>query len=117
MKIILSPAKKMITDTETLAYTDLPVNLTRTKEILSWLRSRTHNELRTLWGCSDKIAEQNFERLEHMELASDLDAMDIFAEMSENDQQDWIDGARRMNTKDEMRNYVHSITDHKNKRS
>lgn len=72
MKIILSPAKKMITDTETLAYTDLPVNLTRTKEILSWLRSRTHNELRTLWGCSDKIAEQNFERLEHMELASDL---------------------------------------------
>lgn len=37
-----------------------------------------------------------------MELASDLDAMDIFAEMSENDQQVWIDGARRMNTKDEM---------------
>ena len=41
-----------------------------------------------------------------MELASDLDAMDIFAEMSENDQQVWIDGARRMNTKD-----VHSIAD------
>lgn len=46
-----------------------------------------------------------------MELASDLDAMDIFAEMSENDQQVWIDGARRMNTKDEMRRYVHSIAD------
>ncbi len=49
-----------------------------------------------------------------MELASDLDAMDAFAEMSENDQQVWIDGARRMNTRDEMRNYVHSITDQKN---
>ena len=46
-----------------------------------------------------------------MELASDLDAMDIFAEMSENDQQVRIDGARRMNTKDEMRRYVHSIAD------
>ncbi|MFR1518146.1 MAG: hypothetical protein ACLSVG_05135 [Clostridia bacterium] len=46
-----------------------------------------------------------------MELATDLDAMDIFAEMSENDQQVWIDGARRMNTREEMRNYVHSITD------
>ena len=46
-----------------------------------------------------------------MELASDLDAMDAFAEMSENDQQVWIDGARRMNTKEEMRGYVHSITD------
>ena len=49
-----------------------------------------------------------------MELASDLDAMDAFSEMNENDQQVWIDGARRMNTRDEMRNYVHSIMDHKN---
>lgn len=49
-----------------------------------------------------------------MELAMDLDAMDAFAEMSENDQQVWIDGARRMNTKDEMHHYVHSITNTKN---
>ena len=44
-----------------------------------------------------------------MELAADLDAMDIFADMSENEQQVWIDGARRMNTRDEMREYVRSI--------
>lgn len=45
-----------------------------------------------------------------IELASDLDAMDAFAAMNENDQQSYIDGARRMNTKTEMQNYVHSIT-------
>ena len=44
-----------------------------------------------------------------VELASDLDAMDAFAEMSENDQQNWIDGSRRMNTKQEMQDYVHSL--------
>lgn len=45
-----------------------------------------------------------------MELATDFDAMDRFAEMSENEQQVWIDGSRRMNTKDEMHAYVRSIT-------
>lgn len=46
-----------------------------------------------------------------MELAADLDAMDAFADMTENEQQVWIDGARRMNTRDEMHSYVKSITE------
>ena len=72
MKIILSPAKKMNTDTDTLEYRNLPVYLSRTEEILSWLRERSHRELQRLWGCNDKIAEQNFERLEHMNLKTGL---------------------------------------------
>ena len=44
-----------------------------------------------------------------LELATDLDAMDAFAEMSENEQQNCIDESRRMNTKQEMHEYVASI--------
>ena len=38
MRIILSPAKKMIEDTDSLAWRDLPVFLSRTQEILDALR-------------------------------------------------------------------------------
>ena len=68
MKIILSPAKKMNVETDILTPSDLPEFLDRTEVILSWLRSKSHEELKKLWGCNDKIAEQNFERLEHMDL-------------------------------------------------
>lgn len=51
-----------------------------------------------------------------LELATDLDAMDIFAEMSENEQQSYIDGSRRMNSKQEMHEYVASLKQ-KNKNS
>lgn len=44
-----------------------------------------------------------------LELATDLDAMDAFAQMSENDQQCCIDESRRMSTKQEMRDYVSSL--------
>ena len=68
MKIILSPAKKMKEDLESLAPLGLPALLGRTEELLSWLRSKSHEELKKLWGCNDKIAEQNFVRLETMDL-------------------------------------------------
>lgn len=68
MKIILSPAKKMKEDLESLAPLGLPAFLGRTEELLSWLRSKSHEELKKLWGCNDKIAEQNFVRLETMDL-------------------------------------------------
>lgn len=68
MKIILSPAKKMNTDTDTLGYEALPVFLDQTEEILKWLRSRSDLELQKLWGCNDKIAEQNLKRLKDMDL-------------------------------------------------
>ena len=41
-------------------------------EILAWMRSKSHEELKALWKCNDKIAEQNFERLAHMDLYSGL---------------------------------------------
>lgn len=72
MKIILSPAKKMNMDTDVLAPSGLPVFLDRTEQILSYLRSKTPQELQTLWCCNDKIARQNLERLERMDLNNKL---------------------------------------------
>jgi len=68
MRMILSPAKKMNVDTDLLEIQGMPVFLEQTEEILAWLRSKTYAELKKLWSCNDKIAEQNFDRLEHMDL-------------------------------------------------
>ncbi len=72
MKIILSPAKKMNTDTDTLEYDGLPVFLDQTEEILKWLRAQSPDNLQKLWGCNDKIAQQNFQRIKEMDLRKNL---------------------------------------------
>ena len=68
MKIILSPAKKMITDTDSIAPVGMPDFLDQTTKILDWMRGREKDELKAIWKCNDKIARLNFERLETMDL-------------------------------------------------
>lgn len=72
MRIILSPAKKMNVDTDILECQGLPVFIDQTEEILEWLRNKSHSELQKLWGCNDKIAEQNYERIKEMDLRNRL---------------------------------------------
>lgn len=72
MKIILSPAKKMNADTDTLEYIGLPVYLEQAQDILTWMQSKTYEELKKLWKCNDKIAKQNYERLQQMDLHKNL---------------------------------------------
>lgn len=72
MKIILSPAKKMNIDLDTLDYIGLPVYLDQTETILTWLKRKSYEELKELWKCNDKIVQQNVERLEHMNLRENL---------------------------------------------
>lgn len=72
MKIIISPAKKMNIDTDSLAWRDLPAFLPQTEEILEKLRGMDYESLKKLWKCNDKIAVQNVERLEHMDLRKRL---------------------------------------------
>lgn len=72
MKIILSPAKKMNTDTDSLNCAGMPEYLEQTERILEWMQSRSYGELKEMWGCSDKIAEQNFNRLTRMKLYAGL---------------------------------------------
>lgn len=72
MKIILSPAKKMNIDTDTVECVGTPVYVEYTEKVLGWLKSQSHEELKKLWKCNDKIAEQNFNRLENMNLYEKL---------------------------------------------
>ena len=72
MKIILSPAKKMNVDTDSLLPLSVPVFLESTKEIAAWLKGKSYHELKKLWCCNDKIAGQNFQRLETLDLTKNL---------------------------------------------
>ncbi|MBQ3089219.1 MAG: peroxide stress protein YaaA [Oscillospiraceae bacterium] len=72
MRIIISPAKKMKVDTDSLPYQDLPVFLPRTEQLVRILRSMSGEELKKLWKCNDQIAQLNIQRLENMDLHNRL---------------------------------------------
>ncbi|MBR3608007.1 MAG: YaaA family protein, partial [Lachnospiraceae bacterium] len=72
MRIIISPAKKMNIDTDTLEFHDLPIFLENTKEIKTWLLEQGFEKLKDLWGCNEKIAMQNYERLHNLDLEKQL---------------------------------------------
>ena len=72
MKIIISPAKKMRVDEDSLPWRDLPCFLGRAEELLAKLRTMTTGELKALWKCSDKLVEQNVDRLSAMDLTQHL---------------------------------------------
>ena len=48
MKIILSPAKKMNINLDTLEPMGLPMFIDRSTEILAWLKGKSKNELKEL---------------------------------------------------------------------
>ncbi len=68
MRIIISPAKKMVVDTDSFAVDGLPVFLERTEQLKAALQGMSPAELQTLWKCNDAIAKLNVERLSSMEL-------------------------------------------------
>ena len=72
MKIIISPAKKMKVDSDSLAYQELPVFLSQTEQILLKLQQMSYDDLKKLWKCNDKIAALNTERLDTMGLRKNL---------------------------------------------
>lgn len=63
MRIIISPAKKMNVDTDSLLQQGLPVFLSKTKILLQELQNKDLPELKKLWKCSDKLAQTSFEQL------------------------------------------------------
>lgn len=72
MKIIISPAKKMNEDVDSLPWRDLPAFLSKTETLCRRLREMSGEELKKLWKCNDQIAALNIERLEHMDLYAHL---------------------------------------------
>ena len=72
MKIIISPAKKMNEDTDSLAWKSLPEFLDNTRELCAHLHGMDYEGLKKLWKCNDQIAALNVERLRQMELEQSL---------------------------------------------
>ena len=72
MKIILSPAKKMKVDTDSIDTMSSPVFLEKAEEILGWMQGRTEEELKKLWKCNDKIMTENIERIKTMNFQKQL---------------------------------------------
>ena len=72
MKIIISPAKKMNADPDSLPCRDLPPFLPRTERLLAALRAMDSPALQKLWRCSDAITEENLQRLRTMDLRRGL---------------------------------------------
>lgn len=72
MRVIISPAKKMRTDTDSMAWQELPSFLDMTQQLLEVLRSMEPEALQKLWKCNDAIAALNVERLSEMDLRKGL---------------------------------------------
>lgn len=72
MRIIISPAKKMNIDTDSLPWQDLPVFLQKTELLCKKLQEMSYSDLKKLWKCNDTIAELNVKRLENMNLYTRL---------------------------------------------
>lgn len=72
MKIILSPAKKMVVDTFSIEAVSLPTLMHQTEEILAYLKRKSKDELKAIWKCNDVIVQQNIERIQHMNLYEHL---------------------------------------------
>ena len=68
MRIIISPAKKMAADTDSLAADGLPALLEQTERLKAVLQEMSPAELQALWKCNDAIAKRNVERLSAMDL-------------------------------------------------
>ncbi len=72
MRIIISPAKQMRTDTDTIACTETPVFLEKTAILKDWISGLSFDEQKKLWVSNDKIAKQNAARFAGMDLKSSL---------------------------------------------
>ena len=72
MRIIISPAKKMKVDPDSLPYLDLPGLLPETEQLCKILQSMSDAELKKLWKCNDQIAQLNIRRLQNMDLHNHL---------------------------------------------
>lgn len=66
MNIIISPAKRMREDYDSLPYSGHPMFLEKAEQLLFYLRSLSPEQLQTVLACSNKIAAQNHQRYQEM---------------------------------------------------
>ena len=68
MKIIISPAKKMINSNDDFLPESVPVFLNETQSLLDEIRTYTKDELKDVLQCNDQLLNLNFERFQTMNL-------------------------------------------------
>ena len=68
MKIIISPAKKMNIDDDIFECRSEPVFLNKAEELMNYLKGLSYEECKTMWKCSDKLAQLNYDRVLDMDL-------------------------------------------------
>lgn len=69
MKIIISPAKKMINDCAYITEMSIPVFIEKTKKLQTYLASLSYVELKKLLVCNEDIAKLNYQRYQNMDLS------------------------------------------------
>ena len=67
MRIIISPAKKMNVDRDSLAVKGMPCFLAETKILMREIKKLSLEEAKGLWKCNDRLAELNFRRFAEMD--------------------------------------------------
>ncbi|MGN1272233.1 MAG: peroxide stress protein YaaA [Lactobacillus sp.] len=68
MKVIIAPAKIMKIDRDSFPVQSKPEFLDKTRILEHFLKSRTKDQLETLWHASPKITEQSIQQLKNMDL-------------------------------------------------
>lgn len=66
MNIIISPAKRMQEDYDSLPYGGLPMFSEKAGQLLSYLRNLSLQQLQQVLACNEKIAAQNYRRYQDM---------------------------------------------------
>ncbi|MCT3398345.1 peroxide stress protein YaaA [Lentilactobacillus hilgardii] len=72
MKLIISPAKKMVTNLNDFEVKDLPIYLRASQKLLKAMQELTYADAQALWHTSDKLTKTNYDQLQKMELTSRL---------------------------------------------
>ncbi|WNS41479.1 peroxide stress protein YaaA [Paenibacillus sp. MMS20-IR301] len=72
MRIIISPAKKMKTDTDFLECRGLPQFTSGSEILLGLLQQLSYEEAKALWKCNDAITALNMERIREMDVTRNL---------------------------------------------
>ena len=68
MRMIISPAKQMRTDTDSFTCTELTVFTDRAEVLKDWIRSLSCEDRKAFRACNEKTARQNAGRFEYMDL-------------------------------------------------
>lgn len=70
MRIIISPAKKMKVDVDSLEPTAQPALLDKSRQLANWMRDLPFARQKELWECSDAIARESARQFAEMNLAA-----------------------------------------------